>query len=373
MIEKTKKTPPTVVSEDDGSDSAAGGGDTPQTTAGIVPQHSPLIRPRRLRHSPAMRRMVRETELSSSDFIYPLFVTHGRNVCKPIASMPGVFQLSIDQLPGEADSVAAHRIPAVLLFGIPAAKDPVGVENFSDGGIVQQAIRKLKEAQPDLMVITDVCLCEYTDHGHCGVLNPGPSGDHPHLEQGYVLNDETLIVLNKVALSHARAGADIVAPSGMIDGMVYSIRDALDANDFSHVPIMSYAVKYASSFYGPFRDAAEGAPKFGDRKTHQMDPANAREALREAALDVEEGTDFLMVKPALAYLDIIRQIRDAFPQLPLVAYNVSGEYAMVKAAAAKGWLDERRVTLETLQSIKRAGADLLITYHALEAARWLRG
>lgn len=369
MIEKTKKTPATVLSEDAGS--TAGGGDTPQTTAGIVPQHSPLIRPRRLRHSPAMRRMVRETELSPSDFIYPLFVTHGRNIRKPIASMPGVFQLSIDQLPGEADSVAAHRIPAVLLFGIPAAKDPVGVENFSDDGIVQQAVRKLKEAQPDLMVITDVCLCEYTDHGHCGVLNPGPGGEHPHLAEGYVLNDETLIVLNKVALSHARAGADIVAPSGMIDGMVYSIRDALDGNDFSHVPIMSYAVKYASSFYGPFRDAAEGAPKFGDRKTHQMDPANAREALREAALDVEEGADFLMVKPALAYLDVIKTLGGEFPEVPLVAYNVSGEYSMVKAASANGWLDERGAALEVLTGIKRAGADLIITYHAKDAAEWL--
>ncbi len=317
--------------------------------------------------------MVRETRLAADDFIYPLFVTPGRQVRAPILSMPGIARLSVDEAVREAETAAALGIPAVLLFGIPAVKDPIGLENFATDGIVQQAARALKAALPELMVITDVCLCEYTDHGHCGVLHDRPGEAQGGLPDGYVLNDETLSILAKVACSHAEAGADVVAPSGMIDGMVAAIRHALDAGGHTHVPIMAYSVKYASSFYGPFRDAADGAPRFGDRKTHQMDPANAREALREAALDVEEGADFLMVKPALAYLDIIRCIRDAFPQLPLAAYNVSGEYAMIKAAAAQGWLDERRVTLETLLSIKRAGADLLITYHALEAARWLKG
>ncbi|MFQ5511424.1 MAG: porphobilinogen synthase [Candidatus Krumholzibacteriia bacterium] len=317
--------------------------------------------------------MVRETQLGTSDFIFPLFVTHGKKVHKPIASMPGVFQLSIDQLAREAESVAEHNIRAVLLFGIPDSKDPVGLENFSEDGIVQQAIRKLKETCPDLVVVTDVCMCEYTDHGHCGVLSRGGADSkHPHLEEGYVLNDETLVILGKVALSHARAGADIVAPSGMMDGMVCSIREALDANDFLHIPIMSYAVKYASSFYGPFRDAAEGAPKFGDRKTHQMDPGNSREALREAGLDVEEGADFLMVKPALAYLDVIQALSVEYGELPIVAYNVSGEYSMVKAASANGWIDERGAVMETLTGIKRAGADLIITYHAKDAAKWLK-
>jgi porphobilinogen synthase len=312
---------------------------------------------------------VRETALAPDDFIYPLFVTHGSHVRNPIASMPGVFQLSVDQLAGEAEDLLALGIPAVLLFGRPAAKDPVGLENFADDGIVQQAVRALKDAAPDLVVVTDVCLCEYTDHGHCGLLNQPEH--HRHLEAGYVLNDETLDVVARAALSHARAGADIVAPSGMIDGMVGAIRTILDGNDYSHIPIMSYAVKYASAFYGPFREAAGGAPKFGDRKTHQMDPANAREALREAALDVAEGADFLMVKPALSYLDVIQRLRQHFPELPLAAYNVSGEYAMVKAAAANGWLDEQRVVLELLTSIKRAGADLIITYFARDAARWL--
>ena len=257
----------------------------------------------------------------------------------------------------------------MILFGIPAEKDPVGLENFAPDGIVQQAIRAIKTAVPDLIVITDVCLCEYTDHGHCGILNNGH--DHPGLVEGFVLNDETLGVLAQVAISHAEAGADIVAPSGMMDGMVAAIRAGLDSHNYSHLPIMSYAVKYASGYYGPFRDAADGAPAFGDRKTHQMDPANSREALREAALDVEEGADFLMVKPALAYLDIIRQLSDQFPEMPLAAYNVSGEYAMIKAAAANGWLDEKSVVLETLTGMKRAGADLIITYHALDAAKWL--
>jgi len=318
--------------------------------------------------------MVRETQLSADDFIYPLFVAHGHRLRHPINSMPGVAQLSVDEAVAEAEQCAELGIKSVLLFGIPAHKDPIGLENFADDGIVQQAVIAIHKVLPEMVIVTDVCLCEYTDHGHCGVLNSGNGGlPHPNLEEGYVLNDETLEVLNAVALSHARAGADIIAPSAMIDGMVASIRSALDAADFSHLPIMSYAVKYASSFYGPFREAAEGAPKFGDRKTHQMDPANVREALREAGLDVEEGADFLMVKPALAYLDVIHRLHQQYPQLPLVAYNVSGEYSMVKAAAAQGWLDERNTTLEILTAIKRAGADLIITYHAQDAARWLRG
>lgn len=329
------------------------------------------IRPRRLRHSSGLRSLVRETELNPADFIYPLFVTHGENIRKPISSMPGVFQLSIDQLAEEARSIYSLGIPAVLLFGIPASKDPIGKENYDDNGIVQQAIHALKAAQPELLIVTDVCLCEYTDHGHCGLLN-GETHLHEHLAQDYVLNDETLTVLNQVALSHVRAGADIVAPSGMLDGMVRSIRGALDEHDFAHIPIMSYAVKYASGFYGPFREAAQGAPKFGDRRTHQMDPANAREALREAAIDVAEGADFLMVKPALAYLDIIQRVRQQHPELPLVAYNVSGEYSMIKAAAANGWLDEERVVMETLIGIKRAGADIIISYHAKDVAGWLK-
>jgi porphobilinogen synthase len=275
--------------------------------------------------------------------------------------MPGQFRLSIDRLAQEASEITALGIPAVILFGIPAEKDPVGLENFAADGIVQQAIRALKEAAPDLLVITDVCLCEYTDHGHCGLLDV----------LGNVLNDETLVILGKTAVSHAEAGADIVAPSGMMDGMVGAIRQALDGAGYRQIPVMSYAVKYASAFYGPFRDAADGAPKFGDRKTHQMDPANAREALHEAAIDAAEGADFLMVKPALAYLDVIHRLRETYPELPLAAYNVSGEYSMIKAAAAAGWLNERGAVLETLLGIKRAGADLIITYHAKEAARWL--
>ena len=325
-------------------------------------QHQQTIRPRRLRRSPQLRAMVRETSLSSDDFIYPLFVTHGEKVRHPIISMPGIAQLSVDQAVVEAEEAAALGVPAVILFGIPAHKDPIGLENFAPDGIVQQAIRAIKTAVPHLLVITDVCLCEYTDHGHCGLLD----------EMGHVLNDETLNVLIDVAVSHAEAGADIVAPSGMMDGMVAAIRTGLDNAGFNHIPIMSYAVKYASAFYGPFREAADGAPQFGDRKTHQMDPANVREALREAQLDAAEGADFLMVKPGLPYLDVIRTLHDTFPELPLVAYNVSGEYAMIKAAAANGWLDEERVVLETLLGFKRAGADLIITYHALDAARWLK-
>lgn len=323
----------------------------------------PAIRPRRLRHTPALRRLVQETDLTPGDLIYPLFVQHGVDRRTPIQSMPGQSRLSVDLLPTEAKKLIALGIPAVMLFGIPASKDPVGAENFAQDGIVQQAVATLKAAAPDLVVVTDVCLCEYTDHGHCGLLD----------EQGSVLNDATLEVLQKVALSHANAGADVVAPSGMMDGMVGALRSALDGAGFRHLPIMSYAVKYASAFYGPFREAAGGVPKFGDRKTHQMNPANAQEALREAALDIGEGADFLMVKPALAYLDIVRQVKEAFPQLPLAAYNVSGEYAMVKAAAANGWVDEARVTLEVLTGIKRAGADLILTYHAKDAARWLAG
>jgi porphobilinogen synthase len=337
--------------------------------------HAPDLtsRPRRLRRTPALRALVRETHLTVDDFIYPLFVAHGHGLRHPISSMPGVAQLSVDEAVAEAQVCAELGIKALLLFGIPAHKDPVGMENFDENGIVQQAVRAIKHALPDMLVVTDVCLCEYTDHGHCGILNYGNAA-RPHLtlEEGYVLNDETLTVLNEVALSHARAGADIIAPSGMMDGMVASLRATLDSHGYSHLPVMSYAVKYASSFYGPFREAADGAPKFGDRKTHQMDPANVREALREAALDVGEGADFLMVKPALAYLDVIQQLRQHFGSLPLVAYNVSGEYSMVKAAAAQGWLDERNTALEILTGIKRAGADLIITYHAKDAAAWLR-
>ena len=299
-------------------------------------QHQQTMRPRRLRRSPQLRTMVRETSLSSDDFIYPLFVTHGKKVRHPIASMPGMAQLSVDQAVVEAEEAAALGVPAVILFGIPAHKDPIGLENFAPDGIVQQAIRAINTAVPHLLVITDVCLCEYTDHGHCGLLD----------EMGHVLNDETLDVLVDTAVSHAEAGADIVAPSGMMDGMVAAIRTGLDNAGFNHIPVMSYAVKYASAFYGPFREAADGAPQFGDRKTHQMDPANVREALREAQLDAAEGADFLMVKPGLPYLDVIRTLHDTFPELPLVAYNVSGEYAMIKAAAANGWLDEERIESE---------------------------
>ncbi|MEO5887121.1 MAG: porphobilinogen synthase [Anaerolineales bacterium] len=329
-----------------------------------------LLRPRRLRAIPALRALVRETELNARDFIYPLFVRHGSGRSE-IRSMPGIYQLSVDEAVREAEAAYQLGIPAVILFGIPAEKDPIGLENFAPDGIVQQAIRAIKKEIPEMVVVSDVCLCEYTDHGHCGILN---TGEHYHaqLPEGYVLNDETLDVLAKVAVSHAECGADIVAPSGMIDGMVGAIRNVLDTSGYENLPILSYAVKYASSFYGPFREAAEGAPKFGDRKSHQMDPANVREALREAALDVDEGADILMVKPALAYLDVIRMVKDAFTELPMAAYNVSGEYAMIKAAAANGWVDETKVTLETLTSIKRAGADIIITYHAKDAANWLK-
>jgi porphobilinogen synthase len=321
----------------------------------------PATRPRRLRATPVLRDMVRETSLAPDDFIYPMFVVHGQEIRHAIQSMPGVYQLSVDQAVAEAQAVAELGIPAIVLFGVPAVKDAVGSENFSDQGIVQQAIRAIKEAAPGLVTIADVCMCEYTDHGHCGLVQ----GEE-------ILNDPTLEILQKASLSYARAGADVVAPSGMMDGMVAAIRSVLDAEGFINVSILSYAIKYASAFYGPFREAAEGAPKFGDRKTHQMDPANAREALRELALDIEEGADMVMVKPALPYLDIIHRVRDAC-HVPVVAYNVSGEYAMLKAAAANGWLDERAAVLELLTGIKRAGADLILTYHAKDAARWLRG
>ena len=320
----------------------------------------PTTRPRRLRATPVLRQMVRETTLAPDDFIYPMFVVHGEGVRREIKSMPGIYQLSVDQAVTEVQDAAGLGIPAIMLFGIPAVKDAVGSENLSDQGIVQQAIRAIKEATPDVIAIADVCMCEYTDHGHCGIVE----GDE-------IVNDATLEILQKASVSYARAGVDAVAPSGMIDGMVGAIRSALDAEGFLNLSILSYAIKYASAFYGPFRDAAEGAPKFGDRRTHQMDPANAREALRELWLDIEEGADMLMIKPALPYLDIIRRVRDAC-QLPIAAYNVSGEYAMIKAAAANGWLDERAVVLETLTGIKRAGADLILTYHAKDAARWLR-
>lgn len=335
-----------------------------------VKLYHPVKRPRRLRQNHALRSMVRETELNSADFIYPLFVRHGSGRTE-IPSMPGIYQLSIDETLREVEQAANLGIPGVILFGIPQEKDPVGLENFSPQGIVQQAVRAIKHRLPEMIVITDVCLCEYTDHGHCGLLNHAEH-DHPQLPDGYVLNDETLEILARVAVSHAESGADMVAPSGMMDGMVGAIRNALDGRGFENTPILSYAIKYASAFYGPFRDAAQGAPKFGDRKSHQMDSANAREALREAALDVDEGADMLMVKPALAYLDVIHRVQQAFPEMPLAAYNVSGEYAMLKAAAMQGWLDEPSATLEALTSIKRAGADLILTYHALDATRWLK-
>lgn len=320
----------------------------------------PTIRPRRLRQLPAVRALVREHRLEPSQLILPLFVCHGSGVRREVPSMPGVYQLSVDRpLLAEVETVRAAGIQAVLLFGLPASKDEVGSENWADDGIVQQALRVLRAEHPDLLLMSDVCCCEYTSHGHCGVLR-----------NGVVDNDATLPVLGRVAVSHAAAGANFVGPSAMMDGMVGAIRSALDSADFSDCGIMSYAVKYASAFYGPFRDAAGSAPSFGDRRQYQMDPANVREALAEAALDEAEGADLLMVKPALAYLDVVRAVREQ-TTLPLVTYNVSGEYAMVKAAARAGWIDERRVVLESLLGMRRAGADAIITYHALEAARWL--
>ncbi|MGB9739103.1 MAG: porphobilinogen synthase [Chloroflexus aggregans] len=331
----------------------------------------PVQRPRRLRLSPALRDLVRETRLTPAQLIAPIFVRHGHNLRVAIRSMPGQYQLSPDQAAQEAKQLAECGIRAVLLFGIPARKDACGSENADPDGIVPQAIQAIKAAVPGMVVISDMCFCEYTDHGHCGVLNtPDHSDFQPQLGEGYLLNDATLSLLAEASVVHARAGADIIAPSGMIDGMVATIRAALDAAGFTHTSIMSYAAKYASAFYGPFRDAAESPPKFGDRSQYQMDPANAREAIREVDLDVAEGADILMVKPALAYLDIIRQVRDRHT-LPLAAYQVSGEYSMVKAAALQGWLDEQRIALETLTAIRRAGADMIITYWAKEAAEWL--
>ncbi len=317
------------------------------------------IRPRRLRNSATLRRMVRETTLSTADLIYPIFVDECIDAPVPVASMPGVSRIPLSAVGDMAREVEALGIPGMILFGIPAEKDAVGSGGWDANGIVQRAIRAAKTACPDLCVIADTCFCEYTDHGHCGVLH-GETVD----------NDATLMNLQKEAVSYAEAGVDIVAPSGMMDGMIGAIRGALDAAGFTQLPVMSYAVKYASGYFGPFRDAADSAPSFGDRASYQMDPANRREALKEAWLDVEEGADMLMVKPALAYMDIIRDVKDA-TQLPMAVYNVSGEYAMVKAAAANGWIDEKRVVLETMLSFKRAGADMILTYHALDVARWL--
>ena len=310
--------------------------------------------------------MVRETHLSPADFILPLFVRAGKGTRIPISSMPGHAQMTVDLLAAEVREIDRLGIPAVILFGIPDEKDSVGSSSWKPDGVVQQAIAAIREAAPGLLVITDVCFCEFTDHGHCGVL-------HDHNGTRDVDNDATLPNLVKQAVSHARAGAHMIAPSGMMDGMIQALRAGLDEAGFVQTPIMSYAAKYASAFYGPFREAAESTPQFGDRRTYQMDPANGAEALREVALDVAEGADLLMVKPALSYLDIIRRVKDAHPEIPLAAYNVSGEFAMVKAAAANGWVDEKRMTLEILTSIKRAGADLILTYHAKDAARWLAG
>jgi porphobilinogen synthase len=318
-----------------------------------------LFRPRRLRRRETLRRMVRETHLRREDLIYPLFVAPGQGVRQEVPSMPGVFRLSVEHLLQEAQVAQDLGVPGVLLFGLPESKDETGSEAASPKGAVQKAVRQLKNKVPELVVITDVCLCAYTSHGHCGLLH-----------KGEVDNDATLEVLAQVAVSHAEAGADLVAPSDMMDGRIQAIREALDDRGFEMVPILSYAVKYASSFYGPFRDAADSAPQFGDRRAYQMDPANAREALREAALDVAEGADILMVKPALPYLDVLAHLRQEF-DLPLAAYQVSGEFAMIKAAAAQGWLNEEAVMLESLISIKRAGADLILTYFAKQAASWL--
>ena len=330
-------------------------------------------RPRRTRVSPALRRMVRETTLSPADFIYPLFVRHGRAERRPISSMPGQFQLSVDELAREAESILELGIPAVILFGIPAQKDWCGSDNFNPHGVVPQAVRALKAAAPELIVISDMCFCEYTDHGHCGLINsPEVDGYNAALPEGYLLNDPTLELIGRASVVHAEAGADVIAPSAMLDHMVAAIRGALDEAAFEHTPILSYAAKYASSFYGPFRDAAESPPSFGDRSQYQMDPANRREALKEVALDVDEGADMIMIKPALPYLDVLAAVRQQF-NLPTAAYQVSGEYAMLHAAAANGWLDLRKCALESLTSIKRAGADMILTYFAKDAARWLAG
>ncbi len=319
----------------------------------------PVKRLRRLRYSPLIRDMVRETELSKNDFIYPLFVVPGAKVKKPIKSMPGVFQMSVDVVVEECKEVEALGIPAIILFGIPEHKDDVGSEAYDPNGIVQKAIRAIKKEVKNLLVITDVCLCEYTSHGHCGIL-----------KDEEVLNDETVSVLVKESISHAEAGADVIAPSDMMDGRIAEIRRGLDEHGFTKIPIMSYAAKYSSGYYGPFRDAAESAPAFGDRRSHQMDIANGDEALREVEADIEEGADIVMVKPAGPYLDIIRRVKDKFG-MPTCAYQVSGEYAMIKAAGINGWIDEERVMIESLIAIKRAGADMFLTYFAKDAAKWI--
>lgn len=320
---------------------------------------TPFIRTRRLRQSAAIRAFARENDLRASDLIYPLFIIEGRGIRNEISSMPGQFQLSLDNLNAEIDELVALSIPGVLLFGIPEVKDEGASGAFADDGIVQTAVRQIKAHAPEMLVITDVCACEYTSHGHCGIIIDGE-----------VDNDQTLPLLANTAVSHARAGADIVAPSDMMDGRVAAIRSALDSAGFGQTPIMSYAAKYASGYYGPFREAAESTPTFGDRRTHQMDAANSREAMREIEIDLDEGADAIIVKPALAYMDIIRQAKDR-TLVPIVAYNVSGEFAMIKAAAERGWIDEPRVTLETMTGFKRAGADRIITYHAKEVATWL--
>jgi porphobilinogen synthase len=324
----------------------------------------PLHRPRRLRRHPRLRDLVREHRLTVDDLVYPMFVYHGKNLRREIPSMPGQYQLSLDRLGEALGAVADLGIPAVLLFGIPEHKDARGSSASDESGVVQEAIRLAKRQTPDLLVMTDLCFCEYTDHGHCGPLTDRGG-------QLDVDNDATLPLLAEQAVSHARAGADVIAPSGMMDGMVRAIRSGLDGAGFVDVPILSYAAKFASGYYGPFREAAESTPAFGDRRTYQMDPANGDEALREVALDLAEGADFVMVKPALAYLDIVRRVKAEFG-VPVAVYNVSGEFAMIKAAAARGWIDERRVVLETLTGFKRAGADMILTYHALDVARWLK-
>ncbi|BCG60532.1 porphobilinogen synthase [Paenibacillus sp. URB8-2] len=329
----------------------------------------PITRHRRLRSSAGIRGMVRETVLNPLDLIQPIFVTYATGIKREIGSMPGVYHFSLDTLKEEVDEIVSLGIPAVLLFGIPETKDAVGSSGFDEYGIVQEATRLIKQWYPDLLVVADTCLCEFTDHGHCGMVHTHTVDGTLH---GDVMNDASLELLTRTAVSQAKAGADIIAPSNMMDGFVQAIRAGLDEAGFEHVPIMSYSVKYASAFYGPFREAADSAPQFGDRKTYQMDPANVREAIREAESDVLEGADMLMVKPALAYMDVIRVIRDQF-DLPLVAYNVSGEYSMVKAAAQQGWINEKAIVLELLTGLKRAGADTIITYHAKDAVRWLRG
>ncbi len=324
----------------------------------------PVHRPRRLRNHPQLRRMVRENIVTVNDLIYPLFAVPGESVANEVKSMPGVYQLSVDKIVEEAKQVYDLGIPAIILFGIPDNKDTEATGAWHDCGIVQKATTAVKEAVPDLLVIVDTCLCEYTSHGHCGYLEVGDL-------TGRVLNDPTLELLKKTAVSQAQAGADVIAPSGMMDGFVQAIRSGLDQGGFENIPILSYAAKYSSSYYGPFRDAADSAPEFGDRRTYQMDPANGTEALKEIQLDIAEGADMLMVKPALAYMDIIWRVKEA-TNLPVAAYNVSGEYSMVKAAALNGWIDEQKVVMETMTSFKRAGTDLILTYHAKDVARWLQ-